>query len=172
MDSTALRTVTPSSFRTRAASAPARVRGAVVRALARSRMLRMFSTPNLMLPGRSAWPGLGAVTAFSLSAAGEMLQGFITPSQCSHSALSMEIPTGPPVVRPFRIPPQRVSSSRSTFFLPPLPNPRLRRAMTPVRSSREMESPAGSPSTTTRSPLLWDSPLVRNLQAMVRCTPQ
>ncbi len=130
----------------------------------------MSAPPNLIPPGRSACPGLGDVTAREFSSDGSVTQGFIAPSHDSHSALPTEMPTGAPVVRPFRIPPHTVSSSRSAFFRAPLPNPLRRLSRTEERSSRETERPDGSPSTMTRSPLPWDSPLVRNLQLIPQCS--
>ena len=52
------------------ASAPAAVRAAVSRALARSSTSRASWLPYLSAPARSAWPGLGRVTARAASGPG------------------------------------------------------------------------------------------------------
>ena len=167
MESTAPRTAMPQWARRRRAKVPATVRGAVVRAEARSSTSRMSPWRYLRAPARSACPGRGAVMRRASIASGEVCQGSMAGAHRSASALARATPTGAPVVRPFLSPPHTWISSRSSAMRGPRPCPRRLRASSEARSSRHSSSPAGRPSTTTRSPRPCDSPLVRKRHVMM-----
>src|SRR5664280_1734475 len=105
----------------------------------------------------SACPGRGWVSIFD----GSPGLADISVSHLGHSVLAISMATGDPRVRPWRMPPTRVTSSTSNRILGPRPNPRRRRErpcwMSPAVTSR----PAGRPSTITTRARPWDSPAVR-----------
>ena len=91
--------------------------------------------------------------------------GDISSSHLGHSVLAISMATGEPRVRPWRMPPTRVTSSASKRMRGPRPKPRRRRASSPGDlGSTVIGSPAGRPSTITTRALPWDSPAVRNLK--------
>ena len=76
------------------ASAPAATRAAVSRALARSSTLRASSKPYFCIPTRSAWPGRGWCSGFSVTPGA----GDISSCHFGHSVLWITIETGEPSV--------------------------------------------------------------------------
>ena len=107
----------PSSASSALATAPAATRAAVSRADARSRTSRASPKPYFCMPARSAWPGRGWVSGFSVWPGA----GDISCSHLGHSVLAISMATGDPSVRPWRMPPMRVSSSCSKRIRGPRP---------------------------------------------------
>ena len=99
------------------AQAPAATRAAVSRAEARSRMSRASVRPYFWMPARSAWPGRGRVSGFSVAPGA----GSISLVHFGHSVLPISMATGEPMVRPWRTPPTSVSSSCSKRIRGPRP---------------------------------------------------
>ena len=76
----------PSSASSALASAPAATRAAVSRALARSSTLRASSKPYFCMPARSAWPGRGWCSGFSVTpGAGDISSCHFAPTRCCGS---------------------------------------------------------------------------------------
>jgi len=76
------------------------------------------------MPTRSAWPGRGRVSAaprprdFSVSSTGSAL---MTSVHFGHSVLPTRSAIGLPMLKPWRTPAERVSSSSSNFMREPRP---------------------------------------------------
>ena len=146
------------------ATSPSATRAAVSRALARSSTGRASSWPYFCIPARSAWPGRGRVSGalrarFSRSSAGTG-SGDITVSHFGHSVLATRIATGPPSVRPCRVPPVISTSSCSNFIRAPRPYPARRRASAAAMSAVLISTPAGTPSQMATRARPCDSPAV------------
>ncbi|CAM5702931.1 hypothetical protein SALBM135S_00982 [Streptomyces alboniger] len=113
------------SLRYERATAPSATRAAVSRAEARSRIGLASSKPYFCMPARSAWPGRGRVSgalrAIVASSSGSTGSADMTFSHLGHSVLPTMIATGPPMVRPCRTPPRKVTSSFSNFIRAPRP---------------------------------------------------
>ncbi len=157
MASTYELTRTPIAARKAFAIAPAATRAAVSRALARSSTSRTSSLPILSTPGRSACPGLGAVTRTS---SGRAPSTDMTSVQLSQSRLEIVMATGLPMVRPKRIPDSTLARSLSIFIRPPRPYPNWRRESSASISAMVTGTPAGTPDTMVTRALPWDSPAV------------
>ena len=150
-------TVIPRCASRALAQAPAATRAAVSRAEARSSTSRASVKPYFCIPARSAWPGRGRVSGFSVRPGA----GSISTVHLGHSVLPISMATGDPRVRPWRIPPSRVSSSCSNRIRGPRPYPSRRRASSAPISSAVISRPAGSPSMVTTRARPCDSPAVR-----------
>ena len=74
------------------ASAPAATRAAVSRADARSSTSRASSKPYFCMPARSAWPGRGWVSGFSVAPGADDISSAHFP--VAHSVLWITIATG------------------------------------------------------------------------------
>ena len=77
------------------------------------------------MPARSAWPGRGLVSgaflAWPSSVPDSTGSGDMTVSHFGHSVFAILIATGPPSVRPCRMPPESSTSSRSNVIRAPRP---------------------------------------------------
>ena len=133
------------------------VRSADPEAEARSRTSRASSSPYLSMPARSAWPGRGWVRTLE----GRPGAGDISSSHFGHSVLAISMAIGDPRVRPWRMPPTRLTSSTSKRIRGPRPKPSRRRASPRWMSSAVTRRPAGTPSRITTRARPWDSPAVR-----------
>src|SRR5690606_2438525 len=116
------------------------------------------------MPTRSAWPGRGrvrgALRATPSSSSAGTGSGDMTFSHLGHSVLPTSMATGPPRVRPCRMPPMMETSSFSNFMRAPRPYPARRRSSAAAMSSEVTDTPAGRPSTIATSAGPWDSPAV------------
>ncbi len=126
------RTATPSPSSIRAASVPATVRGAVVRALDARGRSAVSLMPELDASGEVALPGARAVTARKQAASTQTAHGFMASSHTTPTPRCDGDAHRAAGVRPFRRPPQKVSSSRSAM--------RVHRAEAPRRrASRDLQ---------------------------------
>ena len=166
------------------ATAPRATRAAVWRAEARSSTGRASGRSYLSMPARSAWPGRGRVSgrlraisrsspapASTRRSAGSTGSALMTVDQAGHSELRMRMATGPPMVRPWRIPPRTETSSASKAWRAPRPWPSLRRARAARIASVVISTPAGTPSMRAVRASPWDSPAVIH-RSMAPILPQ
>ena len=123
---------------------------------ARARRGRRRTRTSACRPGRRGRAGAGSGPWRAGPGPGD-----ISSSHLGHSVLAISMATGEPRVRPWRMPPTRVTSSASKRIRGPRPNPSRRRASSRWMSSAVTGRPAGSPSTITTRARPWDSPAVR-----------
>src|SRR5438093_6005478 len=132
---------------------------AVSRALAFSSTFLISRWLYLMAPTRSACPGRGQVTTFSVAegpGSGDMIS-----FQFSQSLLRMRRLIGLPSVWPLRTPARKATRSCSIRMRPPRPYPFCRRARSWSICSARKGRPEGIPSRMAVRHCPWDSPAVR-----------
>ena len=161
----------PNPRRNELATEPSATRAAVSRALARSRTGRASSKPYFCIPVKSACPGRGRVSFSPRAPSSGALIGSADMTCChfGHSLFCTVMATGPPIVNPCLTPPDRETTSFSSFILAPLPKPSRRRASASWTSAVVISTPAGSPSRIATSSGPWDSPAVS--QRSIRVYP-